>query len=104
MIRSSQDFGQIRICRPANLDLPGGKLGFDEFAARQIGVFGTILLNWNLPFSLLGEQMLRRVIAQLSCLFSSGLRTQDSGLYFVWAGLRLNGYGEEEEEEKEAKE
>ena len=56
LIRSSQDSGQIRICRPANWDLPGGKLGFDEFAA-QIGVFGTILLNWNLPFSLLGEQM-----------------------------------------------
>ena len=53
LIRSSQDFGQIRICRPANSNLPPGKLGF---AGRQIGVFGTILLNWNLPFSLLGEQ------------------------------------------------
>ena len=35
LIRSSQDFGQIRICRPANSNLPSGK---SEFAARQIRI------------------------------------------------------------------
>ena len=72
LIRSSQDFGQIRICRPANWSIWND------------------LLNWNLPFSLLAEQMRGQVRAR-----TAAPSTRNLSLYRVRVVVRCGGGGGE---------